>query len=167
MYNHKGKNNPRYIDGRTNKKYFCKDCSNPIHKTTALRGKGRCVLCSKIGKLNPFYGKGRKGVDSPTWNGGTSKSKGYVEIYSPNHPHKNKRNYVLEHRLVIEKKLGRYLESFEIVHHLNGIKDDNREENLSLLTKNTHSAHLQLQEAQRRILELEKTICILNKGNEL
>ena len=58
---------------------------------------------------------------------------GYVLIFNPEHPNANSGNRIFEHRLVMEKKLGRYLESNEIVHHLNGIKNDNRPENLYLV----------------------------------
>ena len=53
--------------------------------------------------------------------------------HAPGHPRARPKNpYVFEHILVMEDKIGRFLLSGESVHHLNGVKDDNRPENLEL-----------------------------------
>ena len=67
------------------------------------------------------------------WRGGIhTDCKGYRLIYTPEHPRANCENYVFEHRLIMEQHLDRYLEPDEVVHHENGIADDNRIENLTL-----------------------------------
>jgi hypothetical protein len=57
---------------------------------------------------------------------------GYVLLYLPNHPNCSVNGQYAEHRLVMEQKLGRYLVKGENVHHINGVRDDNRPENLEL-----------------------------------
>jgi len=89
------------------------------------------------GENNPMWGK--RGRDTSNWKGGRRlSSDGYIRICQSSHPNANRGGYVLEHRLVMEKKLGRYLTKDEMVHHTNGIRDDNRPENLLLENKKTH-----------------------------
>lgn len=77
---------------------------------------------------------------------------GYVRVFvGRNHPMADRNGYVYEHRLVMSAELGRDLLPNEVVHHLNGVKDDNRPENLQLLT--SHAEHTSLhrkKQVQRR-----------------
>lgn len=115
--------------------YYCKekDCNNKILYDTWKRGTGRCYKCS-IKQL--------RGVNSPKWISGKHKDiRGYVHVFMPN-AIRRKRKYILEHRLVMEKHLGRYLKPKEVVHHINSILDDNRIENLMLFKNNSeHKKH--------------------------
>ncbi len=63
------------------------------------------------------------------------KGRGYIYFKSPNHPNRTREGFVLEHRLIMEKYIGRLLINEETVHHKNGLKDDNRIENLELWEK--------------------------------
>lgn len=78
---------------------------------------------------------------SPNWKGGRVRNRqGYIRVnVGVNHPMAGKDGYVLEHRQAISEHLGRPLLKTEAVHHLNGIKDDNRLENLLLLSPADHN----------------------------
>jgi hypothetical protein len=56
-------------------------------------------------------------------------------VWTPGHPRADKGQYVFEHILVMERLLGRHMVPPESVHHRNGLKDDNRPENLELWTR--------------------------------
>jgi hypothetical protein len=89
---------------------------------------------------NIAWKKDKFGDGNPNFNGGRYvDDKGYIRVLCPDHPFNNK-GYIYEHRLVAEAILGRYLQSWETVHHINEIKIDNRWENFYLTTIPEHSS---------------------------
>lgn len=138
-----------YKDCDTSMPYICR-CGNKSNSTLynfMNRRKG-CKSCMQKGSKNHQHGKilseNRRKKSSlplnknPNWNNGRFlTTSGYVYIRVCNHPYTNKQGYIAEHRLIMEKKLGRYLNSKEVVHHINGIKDDNRIQNLMLFASNS------------------------------
>lgn len=110
--------------------YNCKSCRLKAEKNSCptcgelkTRAAKTCLSCRH--KLT--------GPDHGSWRGGVVKSSdGYLVEYAPTHPRANMGRYVKQHHLVMEKFLGRYLVPGENVHHKNGIRTDNRLENLEL-----------------------------------
>ena len=103
----------------------CLNCGKEIFilQSRIKIGKGKfcSIRCGKVGKRSIF------------WKGGKRTVNGYVRIYKPDHPNSDQQGCMAEHRLVMEKYLGRYLTKKEVVHHKNSNKQDNRIENLELL----------------------------------
>jgi len=94
------------------------------------------------GKKFPQWG----GENHPRWKDGKFRDKsGYIYILRPKHPFCNCRGYIMEHRLMVEAQIGRYLLPTEICHHINGIKTDNCPQNLMVFVN--HSAHVRFEKS--------------------
>ena len=106
-------------------KYCSSECYNKTKTSEMMRQRGLKGIANRVRK--PFL-----------------MNNGYKLIYVPDHPFAKKtapEGYVYEHRLIMEKKLGRYLKPEEIVHHSNEIKTDNRADNLILTNHQEHAQH--------------------------
>ncbi len=92
----------------------------------------QCSSCANRQQIRKY------GPDSPSWRGGRAvKANGTILIMVARddffYPMAEKSGYAAEHRLVMAKFLGRCLQRWEIVHHKNGIRNDNRLENLEFI----------------------------------
>jgi hypothetical protein len=115
---------------------------HPVSKETRekLRKFFKGKPISKEHKQN--IGKSKTGDKNAMWKGGKYlDSYGYYKVWAPTHPFKDYWGYVFEHRLVMEKHIGRYLPRDKLVHHINEIKTDNRIENLQVMTRIEHSKY--------------------------
>lgn len=137
--------------------HACEDCGK--ERWVYLdKGKPISIRCHKCAS------KLQSGENHPHWKGGrNSHDAGYITIVlSPDDPYypmaRKYAHQTYEHRLVMARHLGRLLTDNEIVHHLNGLRDDNRIENLILTTKGKHEHHTLLKLSQQRIRELEEKL---------
>jgi len=131
-----------------------KYCSRRCYKIAAkirekVRVNSRCEICDKL--LTPGHTRcfahhfHISGQAHPWWKGGkTINSSGYMKI-------RIKGKYILEHRFIWEQHYGKLPDGF-VVHHINGIKDDNRIENLIALPYKKHHSHLVKQDLAKMII---------------
>ena len=123
----------------------CPDCGKPM-----VRRAERCLPCS-----NKHRGETYRAENSGSWKGGRTEANGYIYLRTSHTGGGSA--YTGEHRLVWEQRHGKLPRGW-VVHHLNGIRDDNRIENLNAMSRRTHSPRLMVEPYQRRIKELENQL---------
>lgn len=138
---------------------ICTRCDKPAkEKITNGKFKGYLHCCDehsgwhhKPGPQHPNAKKGGRIVDD----------QGYVRVLDPRRERAKTAgsNYIAEHRLVVELKLGRRLGKDEVVHHMNGIRDDNRFVNLAVIgPEQRHESRTLTRALQARVRELERLL---------
>ncbi len=142
---------------------FCSQKCAGVHKSQNAPGitmnfNGICEYCGKefetyrspsnMKKKIPRFcsiiclGKSQKGENNPAYNGGKYICNGYYVIFKPEHPNRDVKNMILEHRFVMELKIGRYLNKGEVVHHIDKNTLNNHPDNLMLFkNQSEHTKH--------------------------
>jgi len=134
-----GEKSPGWKGGLVTK--ICPICNKSFAVNPSRKNISKTCSRECMGKQNKtMWGKNK--ILHPHWLGGkTISDQGYVYLYVSNHPRQHN-NYRREHHIVMEKHLGRYLTPEEVVHHKNGVRDDNRIENLILFPSQAeHCVH--------------------------
>lgn len=149
---------------------YCKSI-RPIQAPTGRIRHNFTGLCKNC--VNKYISK--SGSKHHNWKGGKLVSKdGYIYLHislipEDEHvlvrPMLNNADYVLEHRLIMARQINRSLHVKEIVHHMNGVKNDNRPENLMLCSNSSHKKEELriIDKLKARIRELEAQVSSLSQ----
>jgi len=115
--------------------FWCKECK---YTKYLLTSKNKCFCGEEKHKnakqCRKCMSKNYNGVGHHSYKNGRHYSNGYIYLLDNSHPNRNSKNRIAEHIVVLENSIGRLLLPHENVHHKNGIRDDNRIENLELWT---------------------------------
>jgi len=140
------------LSARRTKYNSCPKCGGSKFYTRKL-----CRSCE-----NKRRAEFQTGPGNPAWKGGKTHNNGYVYVLA-DRPDK-KHRYQAEHIVVWEKANGELPEGW-VIHHLNGVRDDNRLENLAAMPRKHHSPRLVVEPYQQRIQQLEAELSILAPTN--
>lgn len=128
----------------------CNTCGASFHKKPS---KVRLFnYCQKACVNRSEIAKGRINIGEKNGNWRNASrvvtNRGYAKIKAHEHPRRDRDGYVLEHIVVVEKEIGRFLYEGEVVHHIDGNKTNNDIKNLKLYE--SHSQHVKDHAKQRR-----------------
>ena len=104
----------------------------------------------------PWFKNRPMGKNHYNWKGGKRSCNGYKFITQPNHPRADRYGYVLEHIIIWEQTHNKPVPKGWIIHHLNGIRGDNRPENLMAVSRSKHEHQTFVKSLQARIRILEQ-----------
>ncbi len=172
------------IRNKSSHKYLWHACAGCDKERWVQLKKGqpeslRCRSCAKKGmKGHAMSEETRAKLNKANWKGGRIKRHGYilVKLYPDDffYPMADKRGYVLEHRLVVAKQLGRCLQLWELVHHKDHIRNHNDVRNLqrvsdighkqiTILEGKINAQEKQIEEQRKQIRLLQWQVGQLNK----
>lgn len=120
------------MSGRRTVPVKCLFCSKAFKAVPSEVARGRGKYCAK-----KCWNRSRVGELGRNRKTGTMRHRGYILEWAPKHPN-NVKGYVYQHRLIMERKLNRFLERKELVHHKNHKKSDNRLCNLQVVSSSQH-----------------------------
>lgn len=145
-----------YESSKRGKIKQCKICAKDFYCLKAKESRGWGLYCSRkcrgvdmVGDKNILYslpkermpGFGKNMEDNPNWKGGIAEQKGYKKVYIGG------QRYEMEHRRIVEQRIGRKLTSEEVVHHIDGNKSNNNTDNLMLCAN--QSEHMKIHGAKK------------------
>lgn len=125
---------------RNNGDYPVTDRQREARRENGAKSKGTVRSDETKSRISTAKKQYRKRDDYEFGGHETKRKDGYVKVFVPDHPHATSDGFVMKHTLVMERELGRLLAPGEVVHHINHIRDDNRIENLELMTVKEHSS---------------------------
>jgi recombinational DNA repair protein (RecF pathway) len=179
-YGHKGKNNANYKHGNCCTKHYCVDCGKKIDKFGRSK---RCPKCAKIfkppqtkhnDKTKKLIGQKSKEKFTPEYIENIHKkhegikrknNHDYIMVKKYSHPNKNSGNLIGEHRLKMERHLGRILTKNELIHHINFVRNDNKINNLYLCKNRSHHSQIHANISKLVPILFKNRIILFKNGN--
>ena len=137
---------PNDLSFESKPKWIRKNCEicdivfwTPPSRNTAKRNKRFCsVGCAGVNHSNILLAEGR-GKNARGYKNGKYIHRGYKYILRRNVHGKKQDRYKLEHKIKIEKILGRKLKDGEVVHHIDCDRSNNENSNLLVCERGYHS----------------------------